>query len=131
MTGLDTNVLVRYLTRDNAAQARKAAREIDARADRGETFFIANVVLCELVWVLQGAYGYSRADLAAVIEELLRTQRFDFEDTDLLWRSLRDYRKGKGGFADHLIGHVGRKAGCDSTLTFDRALKGSPSFRVL
>jgi len=130
MKGLDTNVLVRYLTQDDAAQARKATREIEGE-DASESLFIADVVMCELVWVLETAYGYGRAEILPVLERVLRTRQFAFEDKDLLWRAVDDYRSVKGDFADHLIGRVGKQTGCRETVTFDAGLKGSPLFRVL
>jgi predicted nucleic acid-binding protein len=54
VTGLDTNVLVRYLVRDEPTQAARATRELE----RDERFLIGSVVLCELVWVLEAGYGF-------------------------------------------------------------------------
>ena len=131
MTGLDTNVLVRYLTQDDPAQARKAARAIEERAQEGEEFYITGIVLCELVWVLDEAYGYSRGKIQQALEAILRTQQFRFENKDHLWQALGDYRDGKADFADYLIGRVAARSGCKETLTFDQSLKGSPFFRLL
>jgi predicted nucleic-acid-binding protein len=129
--GLDTNVLVRYLVRDDPEQTARATELIEEGADRGERFFVASVVLCELVWVLDRAYGYERAEIAISIEGVLQTRSFFFADKDILWQSLADYRKGKGGFADYLIGRLGERAGCERTLSFDRALRENPRFEVL
>jgi predicted nucleic-acid-binding protein len=131
MIGLDTNILVRYLTQDDAGQSRIAAEEIEKGLAVGHMFFIADIVLCELVWVLEAAYGYDRLEIAPVLESILRTRQFQFENKDLLWKSLADYRTNKGDFADHLIGQAGQKAGCRETLTFDTGLKNNPLFRVL
>ena len=131
MIGLDTNVLVRYLTQDDPVQARKVTRIIEEGAERNTPFFISSVVLCELVWVLESAYGYGRREVAGVLKQILRTDQFRFEDKDLLWQSLADYRRQRGDFSDYLIGRTGEKAGCEQTLTFDRGLQGSPRFRVV
>ncbi|MBM3297458.1 MAG: type II toxin-antitoxin system VapC family toxin [Candidatus Aminicenantes bacterium] len=131
MIGLDTNLLVRYIAQDDPGQSKKAAQEIDKALSAGEMFFIADIVICELVWVLETAYGYDRRDIAPVLENVLRTKQFQFENKDLLWTSLADYRAKKGDFADHLIGQAGHKAGCSETLTFDSGLKNNPLFRVL
>lgn len=69
MTGLDTNVLVRYLTQDDPAQSAKAVQAIESAVERNETLFITGIVVCELVWVLEGAYGYSRTDIADALEK--------------------------------------------------------------
>jgi len=131
MTGLDTNVLVRYLTQDDPAQARKALRAIEDAASKGEDLFVANIVVCELVWVLETSYGYGRAEIIPVLEKILRTRQFCFEEKDLLWQAVADYRSGKGDLSDYLIGRTGKKVGCRSTLTFDRALKADPLFELL
>jgi predicted nucleic-acid-binding protein len=131
MIGLDTNILVRYLTQDDPAQSRKANAEIEKGLAGGHTFYIADIVLCELVWVLETAYGYDRREIVLVLENILRTKQFQFANKDLLWKSLADYRTKKGDFADHLIGQAGHKAGCRETLTFDAELKNNPLFRVL
>jgi len=131
MIGLDTNILVRYLIQDDPEQSRKAADEIENGLAKGHMFHIADIVLCELVWVLETAYGYDRQEIVPVLENILRTKQFQFENKDLLWKSLADYRNKKGDFADHLIGQAGHKAGCQETLTFDTGLKNNPLFRVL
>lgn len=131
MIGLDTNILVRYLTQDDPDQSKKAVREIEKGLSSGHMFYIADIVICELVWVLETAYGYDRRDIAPVLESILRTKQFVFANKDLLWHSLADYKTKKGDFADNLIGRTGHKAGCSETLTFDSGLKNSPIFRVL
>jgi predicted nucleic-acid-binding protein len=131
MIGLDTNVLVRYLTQDDPGQSREAADEIEKGLAAGHMFFIADILLCELVWVLEAAYGYERREIVPVLENILRTRQFQFENKDLLWKSLADYRAKKGDFADHVIGQASHKAGCRETLTFDSGLKSNSIFRVL
>ncbi|MFO7865598.1 MAG: type II toxin-antitoxin system VapC family toxin [Candidatus Aminicenantes bacterium] len=131
MIGLDTNILVRYLTQDDPGQSRKAVQEIEKGLSGGHVFFIADIVMCELVWVLETGYGYSNQEIAIVLENILRTSQFQFENKDLLWASLADYRNHKGDFADYLIGRAGSKAGCHGTITFDSGLTNHPLFRVL
>lgn len=129
MIGLDTNVLVRYLVQDHPAQASKATQIIERGEE--EVFYIASVVVCELVWVMESAYGYGRDLVVPVLEQILRTGQFRFEDKDLLWQAVTDYRTSKGDFSDYVIGRIGARAGCLRTLTFDRSLKLSPNFEVL
>lgn len=131
MRGLDTNVLVRYLVQDDPEQANKAARILESGIDEGELFFISTIILCELVWVLNGFYDYSRSQIVEVIEQILQTRQFLFEDKALLSKSLRDYQKNKGDFADYAIGRTGEKAGCERTLSFDKVLTDDPRFKIL
>ena len=63
MKGLDTNVLVRYLTQDEPSQAAIAAEEIEQAAAKAEKMLIQPLVLCELVWVLETAYDFGKAEI--------------------------------------------------------------------
>ena len=131
MKALDTNVLVRYLTGDDPAQAAAAAREIEEAGRKGEKLVVQPLILCELVWVLETAYGVGKKELVDVLERILRTAQFEIPEKDIVWRSLADYRAGKGDFSDHLLGRRNESAGASFTVTFDRALKRNPRFRVL
>lgn len=131
MTGLDTNVLVRYLTQDDPAQARKVNAIVSETVAAGERCFINGVVLCELVWVLRGAYKLDKATIVTALERILATVQFDIEDRDQAGLALEDYRPGRGDFADYLIGRRNQAAGCGETVTFDARLKGGRVFRVL
>ncbi len=131
MKGLDTNVLVRYLTQDETRQARKANALIDGAAASGERLAVGLVVLCETVWVLRAAYDCDRALVAEVLERILGVAQFDIEDKQIARLALEAYRHGRGDFADYVIGHRSRRAGCSVTATFDRKLKGSELFEVL
>jgi predicted nucleic-acid-binding protein len=131
MRGLDTNVLVRYLTEDDPEQSRKAGKVLEETAAKGERCFLGSVVLCELVWVLEGPYDLKKKDVVLALEKLLGTVEFSIEEMDLVRRALDDYRLGPGDFADYLIGWRNRKSGCRETVTFDAHLKGCDRFRVL
>ncbi|MFP6647637.1 MAG: type II toxin-antitoxin system VapC family toxin [Candidatus Latescibacterota bacterium] len=131
MTGLDTNVLVRYLTQDDPVQADVATRAIEEREAAGESCFISTVCLCELVWVLDAAYGYTREEIAHAMRHILQTRSFVFEAKEMLWQVLVDYESGRADFADHVIGRVGRAAGCDVTLSFDGGLARDSRFLLI
>lgn len=131
MTGLDTNVLVRYLTEDDPAQARRAAACIGTVVARGEKCYISPVVLCELAWVLRGAYDVSKADLLLTLDRLLATTQFVIGDKDMVRRAVHAYRTGRADFADYIVGHLHRDAGCAKTVTFDRRLRGDADFQIL
>ncbi len=119
MTGIDTNVLVRFLAQDNPEQARKASRFLTRDCTAERPGFINRIVLCELVWVLESAYGYPREQVAMSLDMILRTKQLAVEDQPEAWLSLREYREG-ADFADAFIAAVNRRRGCDRTLTFDR-----------
>ena len=80
MIGLDANVLVRYLAQDNLGQSRKAIQVITKQCTRDDPGFINRIALCELVWVLESAYGYSKDTIVTVLEKLLRTSQLKIKD---------------------------------------------------
>jgi predicted nucleic-acid-binding protein len=123
MRGIDTNVLVRYLVQDDPDQFRKATRFITHDCSPDDPGFINRVVLCELVWVLESAYGYPREKVAQALEMILRAMQFKIEDHQDAWSSFREYQSG-GDFADAFIAAVNHRLGCDRTVTFDRKAAG-------
>jgi predicted nucleic-acid-binding protein len=131
MIGLDTNLLVRYLTRDDPAQFAKASKLIEAGVSSGERFVINTAVLCELVWVLRTAYECSREEIAGALESVLTTAEFTVERPDETRQALREFRTTKADFSDALIGRVNRSLGADHTVTFDRNLTDLDTFRVI
>lgn len=130
MIGLDSNVLVRYLTQDDPVQSRRANQLVDAALAAGEALYLNHVVLCELSWVLARAYDYGRVELANAIEKILSAAQLEFEDRNSLWQALAGFRGSSADFADCLIGAKNTGAGCSSTLTFDKRAGGLPQFRL-
>lgn len=132
MRGVDTNVLVRFLTGDDPEQYQTAERLFVAAEEAGESLYLTVPVLCELVWTLRGRrYRHGGEAIVGVLDRLLATPTIEIQDRDAVQRALIDYEQGQGDFADYLIGHLARKAGCSETVTFDRRLEGSPLFDVL
>lgn len=120
MIGLDTNVLVRYVVQDEPAQARAATRLIETKCSAETPGFVSLVVLTELVWVLDRAYGYPRADISAVLGALFATAELRMESPQLARMTAQAYAAGPADFADYLIGHIHSANGCETTYTFDR-----------
>lgn len=92
---------------------------------------IQPIVLCELIWVLETVYGFSKETLSPILERILRTSQFHIAQRETVWAALKDYRVGKGDFSDYFIGHANAEAGADSTITFDKALKTDAHFTLL
>ncbi len=131
MIGLDTNLLIRYLVRDDPSQFDRARAEIEAAANRDEPLMINAIVLCEVVWVLGSAYDYSRTEIADAIEQILATAQFVIEWSDEARQALRDCRTTKAGFTDAFIGRINSSLSAAPTMTFDRDLAPLATFRVL
>ncbi len=131
MIGLDTDSLIRYLTKDDRAQYTKAKRVIDEAVEQDQRLLINCVVLCEVTRVLDTAYEYSRAEIADALDRIFDTAQFDIERAPEARQALDDFRSTKAGFADALIGRINRTLGATKTMTFDRDLKALDTFAVL
>lgn len=131
MTGIDTNVLVRFLVADHKTQTDRAHAFLGQSRSQGESVYISTLVLCETAWVLRSVFSRSRTEILEVIGRLLDTDVFQVEAEDAVRAALQSCRSGKGDFADHLIGHMNLAKGCHSTVTFDRSLGGAAAFSAL
>ena len=130
MIALDTNVLVRYIIRDDEPQAALATTLIETECTTEQPGLVTLVVLCELVWVLRG-YGYDRAAKAGVLRKILAADELRIERSELAWQALNDFEHGKADFADYVIGHCGKAGKAQATCTFDQRTASLPLFRVL
>jgi len=131
MIGLDTNVLVRYLTQDDPIQSPKATRLIERGLTEADPGFVSVVTMAETVWVLDRAYGLADDDIAAAIERALQTDVLVVESEQEVFTAMIAFKEGRGSFADALIGALGAKAGCSRTLTFDRKALRLAAFKLL
>lgn len=120
MIGLDTNVLVRAITADDAGQQKRVIAFLQKQCTQARPGFVNLIVLCELAWTLDKAYGYSRAEIAKAIEVLLTTAELSVERRDDVAAALAVFHRTSVGFADILIDIVNRSHGCEATFTFDR-----------
>jgi len=126
MIGLDTNVLVRLLTRDDEKQAGKARDLLERHANEDGQLFVSDIVLAELVWILDRAYGLDKAAIATAIKALADNATLGFESREVLRDAQALYADSKAGFADCLIHAKARAAGCETLASFDKALRGPP-----
>jgi predicted nucleic-acid-binding protein len=125
---LDTNVLVRFLVEDEPEQAARARALVKAAVARDEPLFLSTVVMSELAWVLDRAYGFDREQIAAAVEALLAAPPFAVERAESVEAALLAYRRGRAGLPDYLIRQVAIEMGCRSTVTFDRQLVREAGF---
>jgi predicted nucleic-acid-binding protein len=128
MNGIDTSMLIRYLVVDDEAQAAKAKRYIESGSSH-----VSCIVLSEIVWVLESAYGYDKGAVIMVLERLLSTHEVEVgvEDADMALAALHDHRRSIAGFADCLIGRRNAAHGCSETGSFDKRAKGVAGFKML
>jgi len=122
--GLDTNVLVRYLVRDDQQQFEKARRLIKREADKGEPVLVSLLVLLETEWVLRSRYELSKPEIVSAFSTLLDVADLVFEDEPSVERALYSWKDSIADFADCLIEARNSRLGCRATVTFDaKALK--------
>lgn len=131
MRGVDTNVLVRFLTGDDPEQV-EIVKDLFARGEaEHQRFNVSSIVLCELVWVLRSQYRLRRGEICSMLDSLFEAGVLEIQEKDLARRALEEFKKGPADFADYLIGWHNRRAGCLDTLTFDGDLEGNSRFTIL
>lgn len=130
MKGVDTNVLLRHLVQDDAEQAKRAARFLFEECSVEEPALVNRVVLCEIVWVLQSGYAYSRFEVARALDAILNTAQLRIEDRAEAADAVESYRSG-GDFPDALNAAINRRLGCEHTVIFDRKAAHRPGFLAL
>jgi len=139
LIAVDTNVLLRYLLGDDPAQSEKAEKLIAGN----DVVLVTDVVLVETLWTLKGKkYQLGKTELVGVVRTLFEESNIRFEDGQVVWMALSDYRKakcvrGKGAdFADALIINKAKfTANSLNTLfngsfTFDKAAQALPGARA-
>lgn len=130
MIGLDTNILVRYLTQDDPVQSAKARDVIERRLTDESPGFVSIVAMVETVWVLERAYELTPHEIVSAVERILQTDVLVVEDEQEVFTTMIALREGQGSFADAIIAALGARRGCSRTLTFDRKALRLPSFEL-
>jgi len=118
MTALDTNILVRYLTRDDEPQFEKILRMLNRKR---AMFFVCDLVLAETDWVLRSLYDWTGVEVADAFARLTTIHNLCFENENRLRSSLKALREG-ADLADELIVRACRDHGVKAFATFDKAI---------
>jgi predicted nucleic-acid-binding protein len=130
MLGIDTNVLVRFLVRDDEPQFEKARRLIRREVTAGRRVFVSQLVLLETEWVLRSRYGLQKTEIVGAVSGLLDAADVQFEDEPAVEEALFVWKDNAVGFADCLIGAQNKRLGCSATATFDVKASRLPGFVV-
>lgn len=130
MIVLDTNVLIRYMVRDNEQQAEAARVLLDDLTAQNPGFICREVVL-EVVWVLERAYRFARDQIADVLLLLHATDSLWVETSEDVMRAAQKYRRGGADFADFLILAAAERTEAHSLYTLDRKLAREPGVTLL
>ena len=118
MAAIDTNVLVRLVTRDDAAQFEKA----NAFVQKHQPVLVTQLSVLELVWVLMSRYGLEKARVGQVVEALLEMAELDVEQPAILEAALKTWGSTKADFADCFILETVKAASETPLGTFDATL---------
>ena len=131
MIGLDTNVLVRYIVRDDEKQTEEAARIIESQCTMRKPGLISIVVLCELAWVLSRGYKLNRDTISTILQSILSVEELRVQMAEIAWLALDHYKNGKADFPDYVIGVSNRKGKAKVTCTFDKKAAESDLFQLI
>ena len=126
MIGLDTNILVRYITQDNVQQAQCANSIIEHLYSKTAQGYIAQILLCELISVLQRAYGNDKQQVVSVLDQVLVTIVFSIENEDLARRALEVWRHGVASYSGYLLVLPNQFTGGELTDCFNLKLAQHP-----
>jgi len=118
MTGIDTNILVRFFAQDDPVQCGRADAFLQSLSPQSPGF-VSLVSIAELAWVLRSRYGISKVQFIEFVEILLNSSELILESQDSVAQALHQFSSEKADFADCLIERSGRLAGCGATVTFD------------
>ena len=119
MLGIDTNVLVRFLVRDDETQFERVRKLIKRETSRGQPIFVSQLVLLETEWVLRSRYGVSKSELVAAMSALLESREVQFEDESSVEEAVFVWKDSSADFTDCLINAHHRARGCRATATLD------------
>lgn len=119
MIGLDTNIVVRYLTHDDADQTATAVRIIDSLSPDSPGF-LSLIIVVELVRVLEFSYRFKKNEIEQVLDTLLRSKELVIERAEIVAQAMRRFSTSRADFADCLIERCGHAAECQYTVTFDQ-----------
>ena len=131
MMALDTNIIVRFLVRDDEKQAQLVYRRFKQAERRRELLFVPLLVMLETIWVLESLYNLTRGEILGSIEDLMLMPIFQFQNYEALQKFLGSARQERTDLSDLLIAHSCRARGCRQVLTFDKKAARSQLFQLL
>ena len=130
MIGLDTNILVRYLTQDDPIQSPKARAIVERRLTEEKPGFVSVVAMIEIVWVLERAYRLTPHEIVGAVERMLQIDVLVVENEQEVFTAMIALKDGQGTFAEAVIAALGARMGCACTLTFNRKALRLPGFEL-
>jgi len=124
---LDTNVLIRHLTGDPPAQARRAT----AFLERAEELLLPDLIVAELVYVLESFYELERQRVAELVRAVIGFPAIAVVDEPLLLRALEVYEVDRLDFAEAYLVASAEASGVETIASFDRTIDRLATVRRL
>lgn len=131
MKALDTNLLIRFLVKDDQQQAEAVYKLFTAAETNLESLFIPLLVMLETICVLESVYGTTRDEILDVLEALMMMPILTFEAQPVIRYFIVSARASKTELSDLLIAASAHLSGCDHVLTFDRAASRFDLFELV
>jgi len=131
MKALDTNVLIRFLTKDDEQQAETICRLFKQAESGREEFWVSLLVVIEALWVLESVYEISRQEILDTIKELLLMPILKFEAKSAIQDFVLSGRESDLDLSDILIAHSAKFSGCACVLTFDKRASNFGFFELV
>jgi len=126
MDGIDTNILVRYLTQDDVQQGQLAIDVIE----NDSPVYVSPIVLIETAWVLSRNYRLNRTLVAGALDAVIKNSLFAIPNHSAIAKALADFLAGFD-FSDSVIAHLSKLGGCETIHTFDKKAAKHPYFQLL
>ena len=131
MKALDTNVLIRFLVRDDVRQAETVYKIFKQAETKKETFYVPLLIVLEIIWVLESVYKITRHDIIDSLNDLVLMPILDFESQPAIMNFISSARNNKTDLSDLLIAHAAKFSGCECVLTFDKRASDYKLFSLL
>ena len=131
MKALDTNIIVRFLVQDDETEALKVDRLFASAEQNKEILFVPLLVVLELIWVLQSAYGVTKKDMILAINSLLQMPVLGFERQAVLREFIGSADEFRGDLSDLLVAHSALASACEQVLTFDKKAAKNKHYSLL
>jgi predicted nucleic-acid-binding protein len=131
MKAVDTNVLIRFLVKDDPKQANTVYRLFKHAESDHKEFWVPLAVILETIWVLESVYRISRQEVVDSITDLLRLPVLKFEAQAAVQSFIHSAGNSRVGLSDLLIAQSAKYSGCESVLTFDRTAARYALFELI
>jgi len=131
MAALDTNVLVRFVVRDDVAQWTSTVNLMRRTRAAGQRLFVPVSVVLETEWVLRSSFAFKKVTVLDTLMALISSDGLTFESETSLEHALMHYEATSADFADCLHAALSHEAGEVPMWTFDRKAAKVPGAHLL